>query len=166
MLADTLYFSHRILTGILEEYDPRKLDVWSCAIVYITLHFTGNPWVQATPDDPRFTAFSSSWDRWLTKNPSGLIRMDDNDMPACRIYSEMRIGLKRLLLRMTHPDPAKRIDIETALNDRFVDGIECCTMDDMYACNKSVDASAAGACDVAGKMNVRRMHTHLPPKHF
>lgn len=152
------------LTGV-DDYDPRKLDVWSCAIVYITLHYGGAPWNKASEDDPMFSRYAFAWGKWTSRHPDGIIKSDEVDLPACRLMSDMKLGLRRLLFRMTHPDPAKRASIEEVLKDRYITAIECCTFDDEYQLGKNLDASKSDACKTATKLNVKRLHNHLPPKH-
>ncbi|MCJ1311569.1 hypothetical protein MMC25_005242 [Agyrium rufum] len=49
------------------EYDPRPLDVWSCAIVYLSMHFGGQPWAEATTSDPGYKKFYNSYMAFLAK---------------------------------------------------------------------------------------------------
>lgn len=147
-----------------DAYDARKLDVWSCAIVYVTLHYGGFPWAEASSNDRMYAAYKCTFDKWLDANPSGLITTDST-MPSARIFSDMKPPLKRLLYRMAHPDPEKRITIEEALNDRWMNNVDCCIQDKDYdKAPALVDCSELKGCKLAGKMGVKKLHQHLPPK--
>lgn len=154
-----------VINFFLGTYDARKLDVWSCAIVYFTLNYGGTAWGHAKDDDANYQKYVQSWKKWEVKHPDMTIT-NDCDLPSFRGYCEFKTGIKRLLYRMTHLDPEKRITIHEALDDRHIQGIECCTFDDEYSCKEKLDASHTTACRTANKMNVKRMHAHLPPKHI
>ncbi|KAK6345398.1 hypothetical protein TWF718_007314 [Orbilia javanica] len=147
-----------------DAYDARKLDVWSCAIVYVTLHYGGFPWAEASSNDRMYAAYKCTFDKWLDANPSGLITTDST-MPTARIFCDMKPPLKRLLYRMAHPDPEKRITIEEALSDRWMNNVDCCIQDKDYdKAPALVDCSELKGCKLAGKMGVKKLHQHLPPK--
>ncbi|KAL1957728.1 hypothetical protein VTO42DRAFT_5571 [Malbranchea cinnamomea] len=148
-------------------YDPRPLDVWSCAIVYLTLHFGGNLWPAADLKYDNYAAFSRGWDRFLEKNPEGVI--SDDSYPSCgpAFRALTNVSMKRLVLRMLHPDPSRRITIHDVLNDRHYKSIECCAPDHFedYAIDVTcIDAAGKGSCRAANKMPVRRTHNHFPPE--
>ncbi|KAK6542638.1 hypothetical protein TWF694_006581 [Orbilia ellipsospora] len=147
-----------------ESYDARKLDVWSCAIVYVTLHYGGFPWAEASSSDRMYAAYKVSFDKWLAANPSGVINTEST-LPTARIFSDMKPPLKRLLYRMAHPDPEKRITIEEALSDRWMNNVDCCIPDkdyDKVPC--LLDCSQSNGCKMASKIGVKKLHQHLPPK--
>lgn len=149
------------------EYDPRPLDVWSCAIVYLTLFHKGNPWPSADRCHSNYKTFAEGWDAFLAKYPDGPI--DENSCPQCGpVIMKLPSGSqRRLILKMLHPDPNKRISIQDALNDRFVRHIECCTRDDPTDIDlkamKGIDAAGKRSCIAAGKMEVQKKHNHIPP---
>ncbi|EWC48106.1 hypothetical protein DRE_02685 [Drechslerella stenobrocha 248] len=145
-------------------YDARKLDVWSCAIVYVTLHYGGFPWAEATSNDRMYSAYKVSFDKWLDGHPEGVIT-SDSTVPGARVFSDMKPPLKRLLYRMAHPDPEKRITIEDALHDRWLHNVDCCIPDEAYDKKPAlVDCGLLTGCKKAGKMGVKKLHQHLPPK--
>lgn len=75
--------------------------------------------------------------------------------------------MKRLMLRMLHPDPNKRISMSDVLEDRHYKSIECCSPDVIKDPSKvvtSIDAAGKGSCRRASRMFVQRMHNHLPPE--
>ncbi|KAK6359899.1 hypothetical protein TWF696_001026 [Orbilia brochopaga] len=147
-----------------DSYDARKLDVWSCAIVYVTLHYGGFPWTEASSSDRMYAAYKTAFDKWLTANPPGAIT-NDSTVPNARVFSDMKPPLKRLLYRMAHPDPEKRITIDEALHDRWMTNVDCCIPDKAYDKEPAlVDCSHMSGCKMANKMGVKKLHQHLPPK--
>ncbi|KKY19144.1 putative serine threonine protein kinase [Phaeomoniella chlamydospora] len=146
------------------DYDPRPLDVWSCAIVYLTLFHKGNPWPSADMANPNYRQFAEGWDAFLAKTPDGPI--DENNYPRCGpVMSKLpNQSLKRLLLKMLHPDPEKRATIHEALNDKFVRNIECCARDETTEKpGRGIDAAGKESCKAASKMVVQKKHNHIPP---
>ncbi|KAL1980234.1 hypothetical protein VTN96DRAFT_4439 [Rasamsonia emersonii] len=147
------------------DYDPRPLDVWSCAIVCLALFFRGTPWQAARLTDVNYAKFIAGWDNFLLKKPDGIVT--ETEYPSCgRIFSALpKAALKRLVLRMLHPDPERRITIHDALRDRWVSRIECCCPDpkDTVKPVNSIDA-AKGSGKHAGQMKVQKVHNHLPPE--
>ncbi|KZF22982.1 kinase-like protein [Xylona heveae TC161] len=112
------------------DYDPRALDVWSCAIVFLTMNYSGSPWRAAKTTEPYYQKFLSGWEAWLKTHPEGIITDDPNGgHPKCGpVFLNLPSpAIRRLLLRMMHPDPEKRISIHDALSDRWVKTIECCS---------------------------------------
>ncbi|RPA74585.1 Pkinase-domain-containing protein [Ascobolus immersus RN42] len=146
-------------------YDARKVDVWSCALVFFCMKYSGTPWSGARDEDPMFSKYTRAWSKWESNHP-GMAISNDCELPSFRLYQLFNTAVKRLLFKMTHLNPDKRITIHEALNDRYIQGIECCTFDDEYQCKEELDASHTTAVRTANKMNVKRMHSHLPPKHY
>jgi protein-serine/threonine kinase len=153
----------KLLTTLIAEYDPRPLDVWSCAIVYLTMTFQGSPWTQARSTDDRYARFKQGWDNWLAKHPEGIIT-DETGLPSVGpIFSVDFLGsaaIKKLMIKMLNPDPDKRLTINEVLNTTFVKGIECCTLESCEAENNPME-------DCCGKKfikTIQRKHNHLPPK--
>ena len=151
------------LTVCAGDYDPRPLDVWSCAIVYMTMKFGGAPWPAAEKQYAQYAKFLRGWQTFVAKHPDQLIT-DESGTPKCgELFTFLESqAMRRLLLRMLNPVPEKRIRIHQALNDRWVKTIECCSLDS--------DGVAVGTVDVAGKKTCRlknggiqKLHNHLPP---
>jgi len=144
-------------------YDARKLDVWSCAMVYFVLSFGGPLWAKAsTTDSPHYVKYLECFNKWLARNPGGEMTKD-GDYPKFFPTGQFKPATKRLLYRMMHLDPSKRITSQEALADRWVQSIECCNVDDHTDPNvKQVDAGSKSACKQAGKVGVHRLHAHLP----
>ncbi|KAI5306564.1 hypothetical protein KEM56_000259 [Ascosphaera pollenicola] len=160
------YISPEVLAK-KNDYDPRTLDVWSCAIVMITLACRGNPWQAAQPSDMNYMNFVSAWDKFLKNHPDGLIT--DFAMPKCgpifslisQYYSP---GLRRLLLAMLHPNPEKRVSINDVLNDKYFRTIECCSPESNEDETVMIDAAGKGSTKKACKMSVQKVHHHAPPE--
>lgn len=97
----------------------------------------------------------------MKNNPDGLVT--GNDYPSCgKIFDALpKPPLRRLLLRMLHPDPIIRITIEEALNCRFVKAIDCCCPDgkELSRVTNGIDASEIQSCKLAGKI-MRIKHNH------
>ncbi|PWW74113.1 Pkinase-domain-containing protein [Tuber magnatum] len=144
-------------------YDSRKLDVWSCAMVFFVLSFGGPLWNKANvADSPQYVKYVECFNKWLARNLSGEMAKD-GDYPKFVPFCQFKPATKRLLYRMMHLDPSKRITSQEALADRWVQSIECCNVDDHTDPNvKQVDAGSKSACKQAGRVGVHRLHVHLP----
>lgn len=114
-----------------EDYDPRGIDVWSCGIVYITLHTRGTPWeVADSLKSKNYAFYVNTWDDWLQKHPDGVLD-PEGKLPA---YANNPKGLGRLptkdarvlVLGMLHPDPSKRFSARQCLETKFVTEFACC----------------------------------------
>ena len=151
--------------NIQGKYDPRALDVWSCAIVLMCMIYKGNPWPAADHSHPHqnYARFLSGWDTFIDKHPDGLIT--GAELPSCGpLFSKLpRPTIKSLLLRMMHPNPNKRITIHEAVDDRWVKGIECCCLED-YGEGTRIDAREKGCMRVVKRVGIRKKHNHLPPR--
>ncbi|EEP78829.1 predicted protein [Uncinocarpus reesii 1704] len=148
-------------------YDPRPLDIWSCAIVYLTLHYRGNPWPSADTRNPNYARFLAGWKAFQDVDPEGLVT--DDKAPVCGpVFKRLNhTGMKRLLLRMLHPDPSKRFTVTEVLNDRFFKTIECCSPERVKDPSEEancIDAAGKGSCKLASKMMVQKIHHHFPPE--
>ena len=154
-----------MLTAFQGEYDPRPLDVWSCAIVLLTMIYGGGPWTKATEDQPFYAKFMSAWQKFLANNPDGVVTDKDYPSNAGPIFTHLpKPAIKILILKMMHPIPEKRISIQDAVGDRWVKTIECCSPESFDEDTKAIiDASAGKSCKLASKMCVRKLHNHLPP---
>ncbi|KAM5458216.1 hypothetical protein MaudCBS49596_000128 [Microsporum audouinii] len=150
-------------------YDPRPLDVWSCAVVYLTLHFRGNLWPSANRENSNYSRFISGWEKFLASSPTGI--PSDEKFPSCGPAFK-HIGnrnLKVLLLKMLHPDPSKRATIQDVLNDRFMKSVECCAPEagkkgEEKQDSVNIDAAGKSSSKLASKMVVQKIHHHFPPE--
>ncbi len=138
-------------------YDPRPLDVWSSAIVYLTMTFGGCPWKVAKTEFEYYARFKRGWETWLAAHPTGHIFDGPDGQPRCgKLFNLIDPpALQRLTLRMLHPMPERRITVRQALETRVVQGIECCCPETFDAGEKS-----SGSVKTAKKSN----HRHIPPK--
>jgi hypothetical protein len=75
-------------------------------------------------------------------------------------------ALKRLMLKMLHPIPEKRISIHDVLVGATMRGIECCSAESFEDTCCNIDASKSGKCKgLDGKKAVKRVkHNHIPPR--
>ncbi|ORY12933.1 kinase-like domain-containing protein [Clohesyomyces aquaticus] len=147
------------------EYDPRPLDVWSCAIVYLTMTFGGCPWQAAKTEFEYYARFKKGWDEWLPNHPDGQIFDGPDGQPKCgKLFSMINPPpVKRLLLKMLHPIPEKRITIAEVVKTPVVKGIECCCPESFEDPTHTIDTSKCTAKEMS-KMRVTQKHTHKPPK--
>lgn len=143
-------------------YDPRLLDVWSCAIVYLTMTFGGNPWQAARLDFPHYARFKKGWDEWLPSHLEDEIGMDNH--PKCgKLFSLISPPpIKRLMLKMLHPKPERRIMIDDVLATTCVRNINCC-------CPESYENTrcCADAYKTSGRLAPppkKYLHHHIPPR--
>ena len=145
------------------EYDPRPLDVWSCAILYLTLVHGGSAWQKAHRSDPQYQRFMKGWDEFLAKFDDSPI--DENYFPNCGPVIDRlpTASQRRLILKMLHPQPEKRITIREALNDRVIRNIDCCSPEEESDGPIGIDVASKGSCKIAAKMQVQKKHSHLPP---
>lgn len=162
-----------IAPEILEKdhaYDPRPLDVWSCAIVYLTMTFGGCPWQAAKPEFEYYARFKKGWDAFLDRHPDGDISDGggEDGHPKCgKLFSLIEPpSIKRLILRMLHPIPSKRIMIRDVLKTTCITNIGCCCPesydDDAAAAKVAFDASKASS--VRNAALKKYLHHHIPPK--
>lgn len=147
------------------DYDPRALDVWSCAIVCFTLFVRGSPWKAAKPEDPHYSKFLAGWHRFLLRSPDGVIT--DSESPSCgRIFTTFpKKGMNQVILKMLHPDPEIRISIEEALNDRCIKTIDCCSPDVNQETGTNPVFNVVNKDSLrAARRKMQKMHRHLPPE--
>jgi hypothetical protein len=69
--------------------------------------------------------------------------------------------MKKLTLRMMHPDPDCRITIYEALNSAALKSAECCAPESFEDINYTIDASKWCGKKTAVKIF---KHSHLPPR--
>ncbi|EEH02860.1 serine/threonine-protein kinase MARK2 [Histoplasma capsulatum G186AR] len=148
-----------------DKYDPRPLDIWSCAIVYLCLRFRASPWPAADVKHFQYATFLDGWNRFLKQDPDRVVTEDD--YPNCgRLFRHIKyLGMRRLLLKMLNPDPAKRANIQEVMQDRFFKTIECCAPEplDPSKVVTSIDVASSGSHKLASKMVVQKTHHHFPP---
>jgi len=148
-------------------YDPRPLDVWSCAIVFLNMTFGGAPWQAAKTEFELYGHFQKGWDAWLKDHPDGEIFDGPDGHPKCgKIFTLVSPPpIKRLVLKMLHPIPEKRITIRGVLESTYVKNINCCCPDSYEDPTCCVDASKPGGSKAPARVTKRYLHHHIPPKH-
>ncbi|KAF2014628.1 Pkinase-domain-containing protein [Aaosphaeria arxii CBS 175.79] len=147
-------------------YDPRPLDVWSCAIVYLTMTFGGCPWQAAKTEFEYYARFKKGWDKWLEEHPDGEITDGADGHPKCgQLFSFINPpNVKRLLLKMLHPIPEKRITIREVMNSNCIKNIECCCPDSYEDPACCIDASKMNSKQLNKVTATKRLlHHHVPP---
>lgn len=136
-----------------EKYDPRGVDVWSCAVVYLTLCVGGTPWECASTDVKNYNIFCSTWDAWLEKYPDGKI-VKGRELPSFVHTRQFQllddIGTKTLVMGMLHPDPTKRWSASDAVESQTVTDYPCCQQE--------------GYSDDIKTRQRKALHNHVPPK--
>lgn len=151
-----------------KDYDPTKLDVWACGILFMTMCLCGNPWQSASQKEVNYAAFMEGWKAFLDRfeSDSSASIIDENTYPQCGpIFNALSShSQRRCILKMLHPDPDKRCSIRDVLNDRWIKGIDCCTPEGRGATlSNGIDVSKLDSHKVAAKMKVQAKHDHLPP---
>lgn len=146
-------------------YDPRPLDVWSCAIVYITMTFGGCPWQAAKSEFEYYARFKRGWQEWLKDHPDGELFEGTDGYPKCGKLFNMIEGpaIRHLILRMLHPIPEKRITIREVLNTSLIRNIDCCSSEDFEDSDCCSNRSRPGSAH--GRRSPKKpLHHHIPPK--
>lgn len=115
------------------------------------------PWTAAKIEDPRYARFMNGWDEFLRGKSDGIIT--DTDYPSCgRVFTAVpKLSLRRALLKMLHPDPARRISIENIMTELGIRTIECCCPDP-----KSITVTSSGNIKSSSRMPTIP-HNHAPP---
>ncbi|KAK9460901.1 kinase-like domain-containing protein [Lipomyces oligophaga] len=148
-------------------YDGRMLDVWSCAITYFCMAFSGHPFSKADDSDERYVAFRDKMSSFHVKHPDvNFSNPDCVTLPGLRILTPFSNSCRRLLLRMLETDPNRRCTSSQALADPFVVSVEiCCSTSesDLTSSTQNLvfDASDKNSHKVLSKAPVRRVHAHF-----
>ncbi|KAF2184059.1 Pkinase-domain-containing protein [Zopfia rhizophila CBS 207.26] len=147
-------------------YDPRPLDVWSCAIVFLTMTFGGCPWQAAKPEFEYYARFKKGWDEWLPNHTDGQIFDGPDGHPKCgKLFSLINPPpIKRLLLKMLHPIPEKRITIREVISTTCIKNINCCCPDSFEDPACCIDTSKC-ISKRTSRMTAQKkfLHHHIPP---
>lgn len=151
-------------------YDPRPLDVWSSAIVMIYLIFGGAIWNRAdlAQGGNHYQRLVKGWEKWNAKHPDtneDRPVLTDTDYPYVQAF-DLAINppaLRRILLQMLNPNPAKRIPISEVVSNRWFKKIECCQFEsyDDPSATQTIDAAKKNPLQ-AGTRKIY-CHNHLPP---
>ena len=148
------------------DYDPRPLDVWSCAIVFLTMTFGGCPWQAAKTEFEYYARFKKGWDEWLETHPDGQITDAPDGHPKCgKLFSLITPPpIKRLILKMLHPIPEKRITIREVMQSPCIKSIDCCCPESYEDPAICIDTSKCTSKETS-KMTAQKrfLHHHIPP---
>lgn len=152
----------------LGQYDPRCLDVWSSAVVMIYIVFGGCIWNSAEigkADNKHYESLVRGWTKWEAKHEE-YDKMSDVDYPHVEAFDKAvnPPALRKMLLGMLHPNPAKRFTIDQVAGNRWLRNVECCQLDsyDDPQGSQVIDASKQNG---SFKLNKVVQHNHLPPAH-
>lgn len=127
--------------------------------------YSGSPWQAAKTEHEFYAKFKKGWDEWLPNHPDGELTDGPDGTPKCGlVFTKLdNPALKRLMLKMLHPIPEKRILIHDVLMTSCVKNIDCCSPETLNEAPSSVDA-CAGKASKSAKATVLKKHSHLPPK--
>ena len=134
------------------DYDPRAVDVWACAVVYLTLVVGGTPWPTASRDINNFNIYCCSWERFQATYGDELLLPTRPlpDFSASKQFRELGApGCKRLVFGMLHPDPRVRWTVREALESKTVVEFPCCQQE--------------GYSDDIRTRQRKALHHHVPP---
>lgn len=138
----------------LGKYDPRAVDVWAVAIVYVTLCFNGNPWDEARPECKNFRIFMQHWEEWFERCPPDQDHKIEEGCPIPRFgylgnFARLDDQETRVMLMgMLHPEPAKRWSIRQVLESKPVVEAACCQQE--------------GYSDDIKTRQKKSLHNHIP----
>ena len=169
------YISPEVLEKA-DHYDPRGLDVWSAAIVMLSLMFGGFLWHRAevnkenTGGRDNYASLVRGWEKWNAKHADSEDKIiTEMDYPNVFLFDKgvNPPALRRVLLQMLNPDPAKRISIANVVGNRWVKNIECCQPDSFeeLKAGNMIDASKKPCQQSRGASSGKiYCHNHLPRK--
>lgn len=150
-----------------KKYDPRGLDVWGAAVVYIALVCGSTLWQKAkyNPQNEAdgYNKLVKAFDKWNAKHPDGLATISEDDYPRYFAFDQFfhPPPLRRVLLMMLNPNPEKRASMSQIVNHRWVKNIECCQLESYDDPVLVIDATKGAPKKGAKKIFC---HNHLPPK--
>lgn len=102
---------------VSKTFDGRKVDIWSCGIIYLTMIYNRIPWRTAQMDDPNY--------RYFLSHRNGNFPMLDR-LPQ---------GSKNLMNRILEPDVNRRISMAEIKKDPWFRDIQSC-------CKRVMDRSS------------------------
>lgn len=125
----------------------------------------GQLWTDAKPGKPgngQYDALVAGWDKWNAKhahesNPT----ISESDYPRVPFFDTFikPPGLRRVILSMLNPDPARRATVAQVAENRWMKYVECCQRDQYDEAENHIDASNITGC----KLMKMVKHDHLPP---
>lgn len=147
------------------EYDPRPLDVWGAAIVMLCMTANGVLWPEAKPgSSPPYDDLLGGWTKWNARHSDiSSPSITEADYPHVSFFDQFinPPALRRLLLTMLNPDPARRVSMAAVASNRWMKNVECCQIDSYDDPTVIIDASKSSTC----LKNITKIvqHNHLPP---
>ncbi|KAF6844267.1 kinase domain containing protein [Colletotrichum musicola] len=145
------------------QYDPRGQDVWSSGVIMIYLCFGGCIWKRAEDQKEQqyYQALVQAWSKWEKTQSQTDAEKSDLDYPKYAPFHNMvhPPPLRRVMLKMLHPDPDKRAKISDVVNYRWIKGIECCQVENYDDPATMIDASKKSDAKLEKKVFC---HNHLP----
>ncbi|KAJ3413253.1 serine/threonine-protein kinase HAL4/sat4 [Chytridiales sp. JEL 0842] len=127
------------------EYDPTKVDVWACGIIYYAMLLNSVPWRAARLKDSHYQEYLSNR---RPQTSSGYIAFD-----------RLPPGPRGLMYKILEPDAYMRPTVQMLLNDEFVGACEVCH----YLGPKNSGEGEKREGGVEGPEWPAVTHRHLPP---
>jgi protein-serine/threonine kinase len=121
-------------------------------------------WAEAKPNtSPLYDELVRGWEKWNSKHENSNIT--DIDYPHVSFFDKHinPPALRRVLLTMLNPDPARRATIAEIAKNRWLKNVECCQIDSYDGPARLVDVSKSRCLESGGMARVVA-HNHLPPQ--
>ncbi|KAI9322375.1 kinase-like domain-containing protein [Dichotomocladium elegans] len=101
------------------QYDPRLCDVWSCAVIYMSMRTSNQLWHVAKKGEDDY------YDRYLKFRR--LIEEEHENARQERLkMARTPTSAKRVMYRMLDPTPQKRLTLSQLEQNEWFKGIVCC----------------------------------------
>ncbi|GFN17899.1 putative serine/threonine protein kinase [Aspergillus tubingensis] len=111
-------------------YDPRRLDVWACALIGRYLFNHSMAWeVADVKKDSQFQSFVLTWMKFRESRCASLIEWADTHewQPGFRPADYPSVQIWSLIRMMLHINPEKRLTIDEAMSSPCIQAIDCCS---------------------------------------
>ena len=133
-------------------------------MIYLVIMFGGPLWysTEISATNPHFERYVKAFKAWEEINPSGDMTKD-GPFPRHPAFHRLKPTSMKLAYRMLHLDPNKRITVQEALDDKWVQSIEICNVDLGIGCTSTqIDAGCKDVSRQVLRCGVHRLHQHLP----
>lgn len=112
---------------------------------------------------PLYDDLVRGWVKWNEKHADANTTISETDYPHVAFFDNHinPPALRRVLLTMLNPDPARRASIAEVAQNRWLKNLECCQIDSYDDPAKVIDATKSKFCKAAISKVVQ--HNHLPP---
>lgn len=124
---------------------------------------SGCLWPKAEAGNATYDELVKGWNKWNVKHSdSTSTGITESDYPHVKFFDDHinPPALRRVLLTMLNPDPAKRISMAGVAGNRWLKNVECCQIDSYEDPTTVIDASKASS---SRKVTKVVHHNHLPP---